>query len=101
MRTRIECGDACEAQKLASLALARDGGQECITSVINVVGSEAVIGLWDGSAHSVVLRDARGAEWFAGFVQSVTEGTHVIVSAEVAGSSVLVEKAPAQGAKAT
>ncbi len=93
MRARVSCEDAYEARKLAGLIYASESGETNIESVLNTVGNELVIALKDKSAHSILLEDASGAEAFADFVQSVTDGEHGIVRAVAEGRHVDVEKA--------
>ena len=93
MRARIGCADAYEAQKLAGLVFARDSGETSVSAILNVVGREVVIGIRDGSAHSVLLRDEGSVEALADFCQSVFDGEHVLVSAEASGDAVSMSKA--------
>ena len=92
MRVELACDDRYEAQKLASLIFVSDGAQTNVTGIINVIGNEVVISLRDGSAHSILMRDAENVEAFADFCQSITEGIDRIVSVEVSGERVGIAK---------
>lgn len=91
--TRVRCSDKYEAQKLAGLVYVRDSGETNISAILNIIGSEVVLGLRDGSAHSVTLYDAENVEAFADFCQSVFDGEHRLAGAEAAGSLVEISKA--------
>lgn len=85
----ISCEDGYEAQKLASLIMSTDPdtgqAQTFIKSVVNIIKNEIVILLADGSSHSILLKDAREADTFADFVQSITENRHRLVMASTQG----------------
>ncbi len=97
---RLGCRDACEAQKLASLAYRREAGQTFVSEVLNVVGDEAVLALRDGSAHSITLADASQVEALADFLQSVTEGSHMVSGASASGRHVVLAKSDRPRARA-
>ena len=88
----MRCRDAYEAQKLAGMASAGDGGVAPLAEVLDVIGEECIVALRDSSAHSVILHDAPSAAALADFVQSVHEGTHALAAAEASGDSVTLEK---------
>ena len=92
MKARIDCEDAYEAQKLASLIYG-NSKETNIISILNVVGNELVIALRDKSAHSILLRDRLHVEAFADFMQSVIDGEHKIILAVTLDSTVEIQKA--------
>ncbi len=92
MRIRVSCEDRYEAQKLAGLIYRDEGGETYITQILNIVGSEVVIAVKDGSAHSILLRDGCSVERFADFVQSILEHKHRIVGTAVLAEDVEISK---------
>ena len=92
MKARIDCEDAYEAQKLASLIYV-NSKETNIISILNMVGNELVIALRDRSAHSILLRDRLHAEAFADFMQSVIDGEHRITRTVTLDSTVEIQKA--------
>lgn len=87
----VKCADKYEAQKVASMVLGK-GRRTYVAAILDIIGSEVVVSLRDGSAHSMVLESAKDAETLAGYMQSVLEGSHRILSAEPAGSAVRMSK---------
>lgn len=92
--TAVRCLDVYEAQKLAGMILGSEEMAAPIRGILNVFGSEVVVKLVDGSAHSILLAGGSEAEAFTDFMQSVLEGRHRVTVARVSGSSVLVAKSP-------
>lgn len=85
------CQDAYEARKLAGLVYGA-GRKTYVERILNVVGSEVVVGASDASAHSVMMEDGSQAESLAGFLQSVLDGEHSVTGAETAGRRVSISK---------
>ncbi len=92
MRETVRCRDAYEAQKLAGIAYAEDGGTAQLTEILDVIGEECVVALRDSSAHSVILHDTKNAAVLADFVQSIHDGTHEMVAARASDEYVTLEK---------
>ena len=90
--TVVRCADRYEAQKVASMVLGK-GRRTYVTAILDIIGSEVVVSLQDGSAHSMVLEDSAAAEELAGYMQSILEGRHKVVSAEPQESVVVITKA--------
>lgn len=91
MKTVAACQDKYEAQKLAGLVYGA-GQKTYVERVLNVVGSEVVMGASDMSAHSVTMLDRDEAESLAAFLQSVLDGEHSVDGAEVSGARVRISK---------
>lgn len=91
LKATAECQDGYEAQKLAGLVYGA-GQKTYVERILNVVGSEVVMGATDMSAHSVTMRDGREAESLAGFLQSVIDGEHRVDEAKVSGARVVISK---------
>ena len=70
-KTRVQCQDKYEAQKLASIIYLQEKGETFLHAVIGVYGQEVVLALKDKSAHSVIMADSSNAETFVDFAQSV------------------------------
>ncbi len=85
------CQDRYEAQKLAGLVYGA-GQKTYVERILNVVGSEVVMGASDMSAHSVMMLDHDEAESIAGFLQSVLDGEHAVEGAEISGARVRISK---------
>ncbi len=92
MKIIIACDDKYEAQKLASLIFIKDGKETYITSILNVVKNELVVGLKDKSAHSVLLKDEESVEKLADFFQSIIDKEHKIDSTKIIENQVEIEK---------
>lgn len=92
MKIRINCADAYEAQKLASLVYLKESDETFIAEILNIVENELVVALKDKSAHSVMLKDVENAEVFADFLQSVIEKKHKISETATFGSDVEIIK---------
>ena len=92
MKEKFRCIDKYEAQKLASLIFIKDGGETFITTVLDMIENEIIVGLKDKSAHSILLKDQRQAETFAYFIQSVIEKQHKIVQTKIDDDEVEIEK---------
>lgn len=88
----VHCEDKYEAQKLASLIYIADSNKSNIHSILDVIESEVVIALHDGSAHSVLLKNKSDVAAFEDFIQSVVDGEHKITSATILGEKVKIEK---------
>ncbi|MDA7941566.1 MAG: hypothetical protein MPJ06_06200 [Nitrosopumilus sp.] len=86
---RIECADKYEAQKLAGLAGGRGPG---ISSILDVIGEEVVVGLQDGSAHSILMRGGVEAGELADFFQSIFDGRHRLAGAAADGPHIVLSK---------
>lgn len=87
----VACQDRYEAQKLAGLVYGA-GQKTYVERILNVVGSEIVMGASDMSAHSVMMLDHDEAESLAGFMQSVLDGEHSVDGAEISGARVRISK---------
>ena len=94
MRLNIEtrCADRYEAQKLATMTLAKE---TYIVSILNIIRNEMIVSLKDGSAHSILLYDSKEAERLASYLQSVFDGVHRVCGAEPRGIVVRVSKCAA------
>ena len=92
MKEKFRCIDKYEAQKLVSLIFIKDGGETFITTVLDMIENEIIVGLKDKSAHSILLKDQRQAETFADFIQSVIEKQHKIVQTKIDDDEVEIEK---------
>lgn len=90
----VVCADRYEALKLTSLIQGAGKTKVPIRKIINVFDEEVIVGLLDGSAHSITLADARQAEAFSDFMQSVLEETHLIDTAKTDGLTVTLTKKP-------
>jgi len=83
MKINVTCDDKYEAQKLASLIFINDGKETFITGILNVVKNELVISLKDKSAHSILFKDEETVEDFAGFIQSILDKEHTLISTKI------------------
>lgn len=92
MKSSIQCVDKYEAQKLASMLYAKDGVEAQLAEILNVIGTECVVRLRDGSAHSILLIDTENATRFADFIQSIKDGAHKIVGGKADDDIVIIEK---------
>ncbi len=87
-KTRVQCQDKYEAQKLASIVYRQEKGETFLHTVIGVHGQEIVLGLKDKSAHSVVMADSENAETFVDFAQSIIDGSAQMLGVSTVGSQV-------------
>ena len=87
-KTRVQCQDKYEAQKLASIIYRQEKGETFLHAVIGVYEQEVVLALKDKSAHSVIMADSHNAETFVDFVQSVIDGSAQILGTSTTGSQV-------------
>lgn len=92
MKVTVACDDKYEAQKLASLIFIKDAEETFITSILNIVENELVVGLKDKSAHSILLKDKTHVEIFADFIQSVIDKEHKITSTVISEHHVEITK---------
>ena len=92
MKVKVSCEDKYESQKLSSLIFIKDSNETYLTKILNVVENEVVVELKDKSAHSVLLKNANQVEIFVDFIQSVVEKEHRIISAEILGQDVEIQK---------
>lgn len=89
----VACEDKYEAQKLANLIFVRDpegsdsvdADRTYLEAVVNVIETEVVISIGDGSSHSVLLDDEVAVDAFVDFVQSVIDGRHRLIMVHVLG----------------
>lgn len=93
MILRVDCRDKYEAQKLANLLFLKERGETFIREILDVIGSEVIVSLKDGSAHSIMLSDRHDVEEFADFMQSVSEGSHEVTGAVALDRTVEIVKA--------
>jgi len=92
MKVKVSCEDKYESQKLSSLIFIKDSNETYLTKILNIVENELVVELKDKSAHSVLLKDSSQVEKFADFIQSVIEKEHRIISTEISGQDVEIQK---------
>ena len=86
-KTRVQCQDKYEAQKLASIIYLQEKGETFLHAVIGVYGQEVVLALKDKSAHSVIMADSSNAETFVA-AQSVIDGHAQILGTSTVGSQI-------------
>jgi len=82
IKTKINCQDKYEAEKLASLIYVKEGNETFITEILDVFDNEVVFSIKDKSAHSILLKDKKEVEIFTDFIQSVVEKEQNIIGIE-------------------
>lgn len=92
MRIIVRFDSKYEAQKLAGLIYLDEQKTTNITKILNIIGNEVIISVTDGSAHSILFRDADEVERFADFIQSVLEGMDRITDTVIRDDAVEVCK---------
>ena len=75
---RFECEDKYEAEKLASLTGLQKGQSTYVRDISDVIESEIVVILKDGTSHCVLMKDNDTAKRLNRLLSDVVQGKKII-----------------------